>query len=197
MDERFDRVPSISATQRPLQQTQIQIQLPAQALRGVTLNIGIPCMITSKRSRFKAFARYIGEVQGEHGPWVGVEVPVGETWGPDRLDGRDWNDGSIGGVRYFEIGANSSLGLEEGEERAARRRRLEFLGISGEKNGPIASGVTNWRKREADQLSVDQDRLKRMRSVSPAISDMSTMESRGLFVRPQQIILVMDAQEQD
>jgi len=40
------------------------------------MDIGILCIITSKRKRFKAYARYIGEVQGEIGAWVGVEVPI-------------------------------------------------------------------------------------------------------------------------
>ncbi|TEB20540.1 hypothetical protein FA13DRAFT_1820091, partial [Coprinellus micaceus] len=44
--------------------------------RGATLDIGIACIISSKRKRFKAYARYIGEVEGEIGPWVGVEVPL-------------------------------------------------------------------------------------------------------------------------
>jgi hypothetical protein len=32
------------------------------APRDETLDIGIPCIISSKRKRFKAYARYIGEV---------------------------------------------------------------------------------------------------------------------------------------
>ncbi|KAJ3544987.1 hypothetical protein NM688_g5682 [Phlebia brevispora] len=55
--------------------------------RGATLEIGIPCIISSKKSRFRAYARYIGEVEGEVGPWVGVEVPVGEDWTEDKLEG--------------------------------------------------------------------------------------------------------------
>jgi len=151
-------------------------------------------MISSKRSRFKAFARYIGEVQGELGPWVGVEVPVGDGWGADKLDGRDWHDGSVGGVRYFEIGSAT----DDGEERAARRRRLDSIADSAGGGAMSAAAASaNGRKREGDQHGVEQDRLKRLRSVSPAVSDISMMESRGLFVRPQQILLVIDAQEQD
>lgn len=128
------------------------------------------------------------------GPWIGVEVPVGEGWGADKLEGRDWNDGSLGGVRYFEIGASAN---DDGEERAARRRRLDFMADSTSSLGSAAAGSLNRRKREGDQLLVEQDRLKRIRSVSPAISDVSSMESRGLFVRPQQILLVIDAQQQN
>ncbi|KAG5636467.1 hypothetical protein H0H81_007947 [Sphagnurus paluster] len=161
------------------------------AARGATLDIGIPCIISSKRKRFKAYARYIGEVEGEDGPWVGVEVPVNENWGGDRDDGeRQWNDGTWGGIRYFEIG--SVMGSEWGDgvgfdDRAARRRRADWVG-SGSGSVWGAKGVL---KREGDQLSVD--RAKRIRSVSPAISDTSGIESRGLFVRPQQVLYVVDA----
>jgi len=167
--------------------------LPAVPLRGITLNIGIPCMISSKRSRFKAFARYIGEVQGERGPWIGVEVPIGESWGADKLEGRDWNDGSLGGVRYFDIGGTSTDW--EAEERASRRRRLE-LSNSGFTTS-LPSSFVGAKKREADQLNIEQERMKRFRSISPAISDASTTESRGLFIRPQQVLLVLGAQEHD
>jgi len=151
-------------------------------------------MISSKRSRFKAFARYIGEVEGEMGPWVGVEVPVGDGWSADKLDGRDWNDGSLRGVRYFDIGGS----IDDGEERAARRQRLDLVPDSASSISSINGyqSSLNRRKREGDLLHVEQERMKRLRSTSPAISDISNMESRGLFVRPQQILLVIDAQEQ-
>jgi hypothetical protein len=150
-------------------------------IRGVTLHVGIPCLITSKRAKYKAFARYIGEIHGEQGPWVGVEVPVAESWGSDKLGGRQWNDGSIRGIRYFEVGASAPW--DDSEERAARRRRIEAVLLSA------GSG----KKREGDTMSIDHDRLKRLRSVSPAMSDMSTNESRGLFVRPSDVIYVFDA----
>ncbi|KXN84932.1 hypothetical protein AN958_11915 [Leucoagaricus sp. SymC.cos] len=50
-------------------------------------------------------------------------------------------------------------------------------------------------KREGDQLSMSIERMKRMRSASPAVSDSSGAESRGLFVRPQQVLYVVDAVE--
>ncbi|KAG8859862.1 hypothetical protein FRB91_006288 [Serendipita sp. 411] len=144
------------------------------APQGITLNIGIPCIITSRRARFRAFARYLGEVIGERGPWIGVEVPLGEFAANDKLEGRDWHDGSWNGIRYFEI---QNAGWDDDEK--AKRRRM----------GPYGFG----RKREAESsLSVDQ-RSYRLRSASPAISDVSTYESRGLFIRPQQVLYVIDA----
>jgi hypothetical protein len=158
--------------------------------RGATLEIGIPCIISSKRKRFKAYARYIGEVEGELGPWVGVEVPVGESWGGDRdMDGdRQWHDGMWGGIRYFEIGSTveSEWEYSAGDERASRRRRLDISSGSGS-----ALGGKGLLKRAGDQLNVG--RTKKFRSVSPAVSDASGSESRGLFVRPQQVLYVVDA----
>lgn len=142
---------------------------------GITLKVGIPCIIVSRRARFRAFARYLGEVLGERGPWIGVEVPLGEFSGTDKLEGRDWHDGSWNGVRYFEI---QNAGWDDDEK--AKRRRM---------GGPYGYG----RKRDGEStLSVDQ-RSARMRSASPAVSDVSTYESRGLFVRPQQVLYVLDA----
>jgi dynactin complex subunit len=147
---------------------------------GATLEIGIPCIISSKRKRFRAFAWYIGEVEGEYGPWVGVEVPVGESWVGGKLEGRQWNDGTWGGVRYFDIGAAGSEWDDGDNDRAVRRRKLDIM-----------NGSVKGLKREGDQLNVD--RAKRLRSASPATSDVSNSESRGLFVRPQQVLYVVDA----
>jgi len=148
---------------------------------GVTLDIGIPCIISSKRKRFKAFARYIGEVEGELGPWVGVEVPVGDNWSGDKLEeGRQWNDGTWGGIRYFEIGGAGSE-WDYGDDRAARRKGVGMVNGSGQS-----------LKRAGDHLTVDRAKRYR-RSSSPTASDISTSESRGLFVRPQQVLYVVDA----
>jgi hypothetical protein len=157
--------------------------------------VGIPCIISSKRKRFKAYARYIGEVEGETGPWVGVEVPmpIENNWGDtDNIkfaDERQWHDGSWGGIRYFEIGGMGSE-MDYADDRAPRRRRLD--GSGGNFGDPVY-GSKGILKREGDQLSVTSDRMKRMRSASPAVSDMSGIESRGLFVRPSQVIYVVDA----
>lgn len=155
---------------------------------GATLDIGIPCIISSKRKRFRAFARYIGEVLGERGPWVGVEVPI-DGWVGDLTDGRAWCDGSWGGIRYFDIGGNGSeweFGASE-DMRAPRRRKTEWS------NGTSVIRGSGGTKREGDQLHVGLDRMKRMRSASPVASDLSASESMGLFVRPQQVLYVVDA----
>ncbi|KAI6043873.1 hypothetical protein EDC04DRAFT_2645810 [Pisolithus marmoratus] len=159
---------------------------------GASLEIGIPCIISSKRRRFRALARYIGEVVGEHGPWVGVEVPmgVGDTWVGDAGDGRAWCDGTWGGVRYFDIGGCCSE-WEFGDSNNGRGRDGPKRRADGA-NGLSKSRSFGNLKREGDYLSSGADRSKRLRSSSPT-SDMSTSESRGLFVRPQQVLYVVDA----
>lgn len=193
--------PSPTTAAKALKENQPLPTLPIVA-RGATLEIGIPCIISSKRKRFKAYARYIGEVEGEDGPWVGVEVPVNDTWGGaagERDDGeRQWNDGTWGGIRYFEIGSTAGSDWDYGggsgglggDDRAARRRRVDWVG-GGSGGSSVFGTGKSVLKREGDQLSVE--RAKRLRSVSPAISDASGMESRGLFVRPQQVLYVVDA----
>jgi hypothetical protein len=187
------RSPLSSYTQLPSSQpNSIEQVLSEYVPRGATLDVGIPCIISSKRKRFKAYARYIGEVEGETGPWVGVEVPLplGDNWGDTdntkkSTDDRQWHDGSWGGIRYFEIGGMGSE-MDYGDDRASRRRRLDGSVSS------LADGK-GLLKREADPLSITSDRRKRIRSVSPAVSDTSCTELRGLFVRPSQVLYVVDA----
>ncbi|KAJ7649609.1 hypothetical protein B0H17DRAFT_1338695 [Mycena rosella] len=161
--------------------------------RGAMLEIGIPCIITSKRKRFKAFARYIGEVEGEAGPWVGVEVPANAAGGMGASVGAaQWNDGSWGGIRYFEIGAAGSEWEygDESRDRATRRRRLEGSAGSG---GGYGYGSQHGVKREGESLGGGRG-AKRIRSASPAVSDTDGAgESRGLFVRPSAVLYVVDA----
>jgi hypothetical protein len=72
----------------------------------------------------------------------------------------------------------------------ARRRRIDAGSVGGAVWGRGEKGVL---KREGDQLSISSERMKRMRTVSPVVSEMSGIESRGLFVRPQQVLYVVDA----
>jgi hypothetical protein len=88
------------------------------------------------------------------------------------------------------------------EDRASRRR---VDGVSGGGGGSViwgnnmgggGRGDKGILKREGDQLSIasaSEMRRKKLRSVSPAVSDMSGVETRGLFVRPQQVLYVVDA----
>ena len=156
--------------------------------KGATLEIGIPCIISSKRARFRAFARYIGEIEGESGPWVGVEVPMNDSWPNGGMDDRQWHDGTWGGIKYFDLGNNSQGAASDwdyGDERLRKRRTDMSSSWASMHSG---RGV----KRDADHFGFDS-RTKRMRSASPAPSDSSSLETRGLFVRPQQVLYVIDA----
>lgn len=181
-----DRSTLLDKPQPPLPTVQVELDKPQQPNvnappRGVALEIGIPCIVSCKRKRFKAYARYIGEVQGEYGPWVGVEVPIplGESWTDRDLDlgwqGTQWNDGTWDGIRYFDIGNGMMYG---GHRRGAVDWEYSYDDKATRKKG---AGLV--------------DKMKRVRSASPAVSDASGSESRGLFVRPQQILYVVDAVE--
>ncbi|KAJ7060816.1 hypothetical protein C8F01DRAFT_1220056 [Mycena amicta] len=176
--------------QRPVPAPGTLKDLPSTSPRGAMLEIGIPCIISTKRKRFKAFARYIGEVEGEAGPWVGVEVPASTA---DAMpDSRQWHDGSWAGIRYFEISANNESEADygygdDGRERMnVRRRRLEAS--AGES---MFGGTIKGVKRQGDS-QLAGSRVKRIRSASPAVSDAGG-EARGLFVRPSAVLYVVDA----
>ncbi|KAJ4490325.1 hypothetical protein J3R30DRAFT_3278147 [Lentinula aciculospora] len=190
---------------------------------GATLSIGIPCIVSSKRKRFRALARYIGEVEGELGPWVGVEVPVNDDKGRNKdvvmgntEDSRQWNDGTWRGIRYFDItkgpsnGGSGGTAEEWGDSMDDRAMTANSRRRPGLSNNPSSYTYSKGTKRRVDQWSGDSSASrygtvpsKRMRmgmmtrSASPSMSDNGQgnygVESRGLFVRPQQVLYVVDA----
>jgi hypothetical protein len=109
---------------------------------------------------------------------------MGDTWPGDKLDARAWHDGTWGGVRYFDIGGSTDWDFGD-DVRTMRRKRLDGLSTIGKGGGRNL-------KREGGQLDTVR-KEKRRRSVSPAGSDTMATESRGLFVRPQQVLYVVDA----
>ncbi|KAF9078468.1 hypothetical protein BDP27DRAFT_1309623 [Rhodocollybia butyracea] len=192
---------------------------------GSTLSIGIPCIVSSKRRRFRALARYIGEVEGELGPWVGVEVPINDVDKEKDVvmeDVRPWHDGTWRGIRYFDVskGPGSNNGGASGEEWGDSMDDSRTLKRRGAKENPSAYSYNSYNKgtkRRVDQWSGDSQSTsrygtygvgssKRMRmgmmarSASPSMSDggqVGGTESRGLFVRPQQVLYVVDAIDGD
>lgn len=120
---------------------------------------------------------------------------MGDTWPGDKLDARAWHDGTWGGVRYFDIrsGSGSSMDWDFGDEMRGtmRRKRVDGHG-HGHGLSTIGKGGGRSLKREGGHLDT-LGREKRLRSVSPAGSDTMAAESRGLFVRPQQVLYVVDA----
>ena len=59
-----------------------------------------------------------------------------------------------------------------GDNRMVRKRRINAGTVWGR-------GKKGMLKRERDQLSISSKRMKRMRSVSPAVFEMSVTESKG------------------
>ncbi|KAJ9114976.1 hypothetical protein QFC22_005304 [Naganishia vaughanmartiniae] len=130
------RIPSIFVAE--LSEEEEDNCIPYDESKGITLTIGIPCVISlnplstnrnakydvfgSSRSRLRAICRYIGLVDGMVGEWVGVEVnPASLNRIEDRLDSDDGHvplafgphDGSWNDIRYYKIRADppSSLGV--------------------------------------------------------------------------------------
>lgn len=63
---------------------------------GVTLQVGIECVITHGQSKFKAVVRYLGKVYFDNESYVGVEVPADS---PDLPLDLNWTDGTVDGVQ--------------------------------------------------------------------------------------------------
>jgi len=119
---------------------------------------------------------------------------MGDTWPGDKLDARAWHDGTWGGVRYFDIGRGSSgpTDWDFGDEMRSSMRRKRADGHGhGQGLSTIGKGSSRNLKRAGGHLDIGRE--KRLRSVSPARSDNMVAESRGLFVRPQQVLYVVDA----
>ncbi|MCO5609198.1 hypothetical protein L7F22_063421 [Adiantum nelumboides] len=84
-----------------------------QSLGGTRLTLGIPCIVAPKDSRgkpqrFRAVVKYIGPLSGRSGSWVGVEIPEVSltTSSSNGFIGEGFNDGSLNGIRYFDLGEN-------------------------------------------------------------------------------------------
>lgn len=118
-----------------------------------------------------------------------------DNGGTDKVEDRQWNDGTWGGIRYFELGVGAEWDYME--ERAARRQWSSGSTLGrdalGKGSGFGGLGMGMGMKREGDQMAMD-GRRRGFRAASPAVSDVTnTTESRGLFVRPQQVLYVVDA----
>ncbi|KAJ9104419.1 hypothetical protein QFC21_001914 [Naganishia friedmannii] len=135
------RIPSISVAAEEEEDDCI----PYDTSKGVTLTIGIPCVISlnssttnsktrhnsfgSSRSRLRAICRYIGLVDGMLGEWVGVEVsPASLDRIKDLLDGEGGrvslaigpHDGSWNDIRYYRIRDHLSSRLHSAGRSASR-----------------------------------------------------------------------------
>jgi hypothetical protein len=89
--------PVVHHTPSAAQPRSIDEILANDVLQGSTLDIGIPCIISSKRKRFTAYVCYVGEVLGESGSWVGVEVPI-------PIGDSNWGDLEVARRRMIDSG---------------------------------------------------------------------------------------------
>jgi hypothetical protein len=72
----------------------------SRAAPGSTLRVGIPCVVTHQKTKFRATVRYLGETYFGEGSFVGVEVM---TVGEDLPSDLDWNDGSVDNVKVRHV----------------------------------------------------------------------------------------------
>ncbi|GAA5928178.1 uncharacterized protein JCM15063_003808 [Sporobolomyces koalae] len=145
---------------------------------GTSLLSGIPCIVTVKGIRpirMRAMVRYLGNLTGETGQWVGVEVS--ENLIPSDANKLDWNDGKKGDVEYFALTPPTPA-------TSSAPSTAPPLPVPPD---PAARPAVS----RADSLQLPTaSRHPRRRSASaePAAPSGPT---KGLFVRPSQIVYVL------
>ncbi|KAI3608505.1 sulfite reductase beta subunit [Moniliophthora roreri] len=179
---------SVSKTTQKLNVKPGEERPPPATLIGATLDIGIPCVILLTKRRVKAYAKYIGQIQGEEGSWVGVEVPSSST-GPGKTStngtntkGVKWHDGSLNGIRYFKL-SPPSLSTAAWDDTDVshsmhQHRRFATSPIASPRIGGNGTGT-----------------MPRKKIVGGGTRGGG--EKRGLFVRPEQVLYVVDAVEEE
>lgn len=153
---------------------------------GVSLHIGVPCIVTlsSRRARFRANVKYLGRMKGHRGAWVGLEVDDLERLGVDTLP-----TGARDGVRYFHF---TPPPPESGSsaERAERARKLALIAEEMAREGRGEPLRPRPARVPSNQLGLGGLGL---RAASPfAVPDWGPPERpRALFVRPSEVLFVM------
>ena len=170
---------------------------------GTVLLIGIPCVVATTTTgadglpqavKFRAVVKYLGETYFGPGQWVGVEVAEKE-----EMASKAWNDGTVAGVRYFELGQ---------ESKESKLRLFRNLSATPSGSGPLpndrshssSSSYLNSSANGPNPLNEDVGSLNSLRPsfVSKSSSSRSHFSAacdderptRGLFVRPQEVIFV-------
>jgi dynactin complex subunit len=138
--------------------------------------------------KFRAVVKYLGETFFGPGQWVGVEVAEKE-----EMVHKDWNDGTVDGVRYFELGQES----KESKLRLFRNLSATPSG-SAPPNGRSHSSTSSYLNSNGLNEDVGSVNSLRPSFVSKSSSNRSHFSAsyederptRGLFVRPQEVIFV-------
>ncbi|GAA5930486.1 hypothetical protein JCM1841_006554 [Sporobolomyces salmonicolor] len=149
---------------------------PARSIPGTALLAGIPCIVTvrgTKPIRVRATVRYIGNLVGEAGQWVGVEVA--ESAIPVEAKGLAWNDGKKGDLEYFALSPPAEQSASPPEPSA-----------------PVATAApsASTSRGSASATASLRPPSRRARRSSSAEPD-SNGPRKGLFVRPNQIVYVL------
>lgn len=131
---------------------------------GVTLNIGIPCIVLSGRRRFRANIKYLGLMPPSQGTWIGVEVDDLDRLGVETLP-----SGAVDGIRYFHFTPTTT------PEDKARARKVALM--DGSKGLGLGLGLSS-----------------RSASPYPAQDWTPPDQPRALFVRPSQVLFVLGAE---
>jgi hypothetical protein len=159
---------------------------------GSSLSIGIPCIVALSQARvhkFKAMARYIGRLDSAKmtGEWVGVEVEerfLGKT-GLQETEDRFICDGTFEGRRYFRLEQHGS---------SLRRASHANFGQTASIRGRLRGGSTA-------PHDIYGRRGMRSASASPVpwqrVDDENSSPGKtvALFVRPNEIVFVLEATE--
>ena len=210
-------------------------ELP-EYLNGATLEVGIPCIIhvtlpplpsmsamnNSKmtgRKKFKALAKYIGQIEGEDGNWVGIEIPSAAFFSSKgssnlttdaemsdsgislpppsvrRAKNPGWHDGTYQGIRYFTLSAptNSSSNKKEQWGDADETPAGGYYQSAHRKFASAGVGTMKKRVGDSEIGGTVGRHTKRLKTPTAA----GVAEKRGLFVRPQQVLYVVDAIDAD
>ncbi|KAG0139972.1 hypothetical protein CROQUDRAFT_100770 [Cronartium quercuum f. sp. fusiforme G11] len=166
---------------------------PGTPLPGQVLLCGIPCVVSTttvladgmiQPVKFRAVVKYLGMTFFGPGEWVGVEVAERED-----MPAKNWIDGSVEGVRYFELGQETS------ESRARLMRNLSATPSAGDRRSPSSMGGASSRLGSPGEVgslhslrpSLMGNNLKTVGSDDELSAPCGT---RGLFVRPHEVIFV-------
>ncbi|KAL0057526.1 hypothetical protein AAF712_015829 [Marasmius tenuissimus] len=197
-------------------------------LNGATIEIGIPCIIqitlspnsstptTSNssltgRKKLKALVKYIGQVEGEEGSWVGVEIlsaAFSSAFGGSSHTIRDreisdsgmsppppsvikatdlgWHDGTYQGIRYFTLSPPTNF-FNKKEQRVDEDETGGHYRWADRKFAGAGVGMVRKRSGNSEfENTVGRD----IEALKTPTSD-GVAEKRGLFVRPEEVLHVV------
>lgn len=233
------RLPSISVTGSKEEEAEEDDCVPHDKSKGISLRIGIPCVIyvapssssgsatstpAHPRARLKAACRYIGQVDGKSGEWIGVEINM-ETLRrvkgdsiqdpEDALTSNGQHDGSWNGVRYYKMDGTSSASptFSRSTSPLAAHYRTS-RDVSGQ---PFLAGPPSSFDAGSSSPRIRGNSLANTRRGSPSrdsgwdatMSFMSNPETTwasggkdirserkcGLWIRPSDVVFVLGAHE--